>query len=116
MNIGVLYNAATIIWAYVSQLFSCVVLRILQEEIQKLLKEIAKHNLGRMDNGLFSSIQVDRVATKNKQEIKKITVLALGVEADLAAMHGVIEKGTRMEKDILLGARLPFSQRLDGVS
>ena len=80
--------------------------RDMQDEIQKLLKEIAKHNLGRMDSGLFSSLQVDQVKQKTKTELISIDEAVRGVEMDIVAMQGVIEKGTRLEKEILSGGKM----------
>jgi hypothetical protein len=80
--------------------------RDMQDEIQKLLKEIAKHNLGRMDSGLFSSLQVDQVKQTAKTELRSISGAIHGLETDIVAMQGVIEKGTRLEKEILSGGAM----------
>jgi hypothetical protein len=70
-------------------------------EIQRLLKEIMKHNLLRMDNASFCSVRKDAVAERARVEQKQIEKSMLDVEGDIAAMQGVIEKGTRLERELL---------------
>ena len=48
-------------------------------------------------------VQVDHVAASGKQTVKKIDAQIAQVEADIAAMQGVIEKGTKVERHILGG-------------
>jgi len=65
------------------------------------LKEIMKHNLLRMDNASFSSVRKDTVAESARVQQKEIEKSMVGVEGDIAAMQGVIEKGTRLERELL---------------
>uniref|UniRef100_A0A7S0MUP3 EF-hand domain-containing protein n=1 Tax=Pyramimonas obovata TaxID=1411642 RepID=A0A7S0MUP3_9CHLO len=75
-----------------------------QVEIQQLLKDIAMFKLSRMDKQLkVTDLKVDNVAAQNKQNLKKTEAHVAQLEADIAAMQGVIEKGTKVERHILAG-------------
>jgi len=74
-----------------------------QTEIQQLLKSLAMLKLGRMDGGKVNSFKADQVAALAKIGLKKCQAKMGLLESDVAAMQGVIEKGTKIEKHILAG-------------